>query len=279
MRNNKTPPSRSCETTSLPGNSIHHMATYAIHFSPTGTTRFCLRTICLDLDERFSEISLNPSVARRKAYSFLPGDLVVIGFPVYGGRLPSLPESLTTYLQGNGANACCLVTYGNRAYEDALLELSDLCTASGFTVIAGGAFIGQHTFSPQIATNRPDIQDIRALLSFSAAIREKQKNGSSTVPLLPGNRPYREWNPMPVAPQPNENCIECGACAEACPVDAISREAHYIATDPIRCLDCYACVKACPTEGRSIIAPPFQKKIADLTAMLQGVRREPEWFL
>lgn len=255
------------------------MANYAIYFSPTGTTRFCVRSICRELEGDYTEIDLTPASSRKKTYIFRPDDFVVIGFPVYGGRLPGLPEPVLSCIQGHGTQACAIVTYGNRAYEDALLELADLITAAGLSVIAGGAFIGQHTFSHRIASNRPDELDLTALKTFSGILKEKREDGSIAPPALPGNRPYRVWTPMPLAPQPNKNCIECGTCADVCPVEAISREVPYIATDPMLCIDCYACVNACPTGGRSIDAPPFRQKIADLTAALETIRREPEWFV
>jgi ferredoxin len=46
-----------------------------------------------------------------------------------------------------------------------------------------------------------------------------------------------------------EECINCGACVDECPTEAISEgeERHII--DPELCTDCGACVEACPTEA------------------------------
>jgi len=44
-------------------------------------------------------------------------------------------------------------------------------------------------------------------------------------------------------------CVKCGACAENCPVEAISEgEAQYI-IDPDTCVDCGACAANCPAEA------------------------------
>ena len=51
------------------------------------------------------------------------------------------------------------MTYGNRDYEDALVELYDLALSLGLTPFAAGAFIGEHSYStPEmpVAEGRPD---------------------------------------------------------------------------------------------------------------------------
>ena len=44
-----------------------------------------------------------------------------------------------------------------------------------------------------------------------------------------------------------EKCTYCGACAEACPVDAHITSAHGHALDRTRCTHCGECAAACPT--------------------------------
>ena len=63
--------------------------------------------------------------------------------PVYGGRLPAVAVQRLKALQGNGSPAIAVVVYGNRAYEDALLELRNTLTVAGFRVIAAAAFIAE----------------------------------------------------------------------------------------------------------------------------------------
>jgi ferredoxin len=46
----------------------------------------------------------------------------------------------------------------------------------------------------------------------------------------------------------NDSCISCGACAGACPVDAISDGgSKYAISDA--CIDCGACVGTCPVDA------------------------------
>ena len=43
-------------------------------------------------------------------------------------------------------------------------------------------------------------------------------------------------------------CVGCGACAGACPAEAIAEGTPYV-IDPAKCVDCGACEGACPAEA------------------------------
>lgn len=44
-----------------------------------------------------------------------------------------------------------------------------------------------------------------------------------------------------------DECVSCGACAETCPVNAISEGDTKYVVDPDVCIDCGACEGVCPT--------------------------------
>ncbi len=46
-----------------------------------------------------------------------------------------------------------------------------------------------------------------------------------------------------------DKCISCGACAPACPVDAISAGDDTYVIDADKCLDCGACCGECPSDA------------------------------
>jgi ferredoxin len=52
-----------------------------------------------------------------------------------------------------------------------------------------------------------------------------------------------------VAHKITEECINCGACIDECPVEAISQGDEISVIDPEKCTDCGACVEVCPTEA------------------------------
>lgn len=43
----------------------------------------------------------------------------------------------------------------------------------------------------------------------------------------------------------SDECIACGACADGCPVEAISDGEKYV-IDADKCIDCGACADTCP---------------------------------
>ena len=82
-----------------------------------------------------------------------------MGVPVFGGRIPGYAAEKLTYLKGGGAVALTAAVYGNRAFEDALLELDDCLKAQGFRIGAGTALLAEHSMVRDVAAGRPDNQD------------------------------------------------------------------------------------------------------------------------
>jgi NAD-dependent dihydropyrimidine dehydrogenase PreA subunit len=49
----------------------------------------------------------------------------------------------------------------------------------------------------------------------------------------------------------SDECINCGACDDSCPVNAISEQGAKRAIDADTCIDCGACVDTCPVNAIS----------------------------
>ena len=47
----------------------------------------------------------------------------------------------------------------------------------------------------------------------------------------------------------SDDCISCGACADECPVDAISEGDGKYEIDPEKCIDCGTCAGVCPVRA------------------------------
>ena len=138
-----------------------HRCTTALYFSPTGGTRTYVRAVAAAMPHMGGEVDLTRPEERRKVHMFGADDVVVLGVPVYYGRVPEVP-GLLDGLQGEETPAVLLAVYGNRLIDDALAELSDLCAARGFRPLAAGALVAPHTFSAKVAMGRPNAGELAA---------------------------------------------------------------------------------------------------------------------
>ena len=256
--------------------------THLIYFSPTGTTRKIVRQIAAGLDSGDpAEHDLTRSAEGLELH--LADGIAVIGVPVYAGRVPEIFLKRVATLSADGVPAVLVALYGNRAYEDALVEFRDVMTAKGFTVVAAGAFIGEHSYSTvvrPVAANRPDAADLQNARDFGAAVAGKLSQGSRRVPGgIPGDIPYKDRVPLGgICPETrHELCTLCGTCARVCPTFIIT-VAQEVTTNAENCVMCCACVKFCPHRARVMRHPLVEARREMLTKNFSG-RKEPSWFL
>ena len=255
-----------------------------IYYSPTGTSKKVLEGIAKGLGVKDVEhIDLTPAEATGKSYSVPEGELAVIAVPVYGGRVPIVAAQRLRTVKGNSTPAVLITVYGNRAIEDALIELKDITAEQGFKPIAGASFIGEHSFSNDttpIAPGRPDEEDLEKAKEFGEQVKVKLEGMTKLVEVkVPGNKPYLERRQSgPRSPETTaESCTLCGACAKVCPTGAIT-VADKVETVKDKCTACSACIKACPT-GARIWTNEGVKKSATWLHTDYSKRREPEFFL
>lgn len=258
-----------------------------IYFSPTQTTKKIIEDIAHGV--RFATVEhvdlTQPDASMPKLVE-IRDELAIIGSPVYSGRLPAVAISRLRNLQGNGAPAVVVVVYGNRAYEDALLELRDIALEAGFKPIAAGAFIGEHSYSTNctpIAVGRPDVEDLGKATAFGKMIREKMQNirelDQTTSLHVPGNFPFKELRMLSdISPVTQEMlCTRCKRCHSVCPTAAINADDPTL-TDKNLCIRCCACVKNCPA-GTKTMEDPRIKEVAEQLSVNCSNRKEPETYL
>ena len=178
-----------------------------LHFSPTGGARRVALLLAKGMAPNVREYDLCDPQAEPTV--FHPDDVVLVAGPAYGGRSPAMMTGRLKKWQGNGARAVAAAVYGGRAYEDTLIELSDLLRGQGFRVMAAAALLAEHSIV-HIAAGRPDEQDARQLGAFGRQIAAKLDHGSQEEPAVPGSHPYKEWSGMPAVPQVSEACTGCG---------------------------------------------------------------------
>lgn len=248
------------------------------YFSASNTTETVVKALAESLGIEHTSHNLTPKDSNDLS---IPGkeDIVIFASPVYGGRIPELVADKFRNIKGSGQKCVAVIVYGNRDYDDALVELRDLAAENGFEVVAAGAFVARHCIFPAVASERPDKQDLDKIAEFAAEIKSVISNSSTLAPeSIKGNRPYKKAAGVPLSPKVDKKkCNSCGRCAKECPTGAISIE-NKMKTDADKCISCSRCIVVCPNNARHFggllygsIAPLFKKKCSS--------RREPEWFV
>jgi len=258
-----------------------------IYFSPTGTTQKVLESIAKGINvEDVEHINLTLPQGAEQTIPAFSDELVIIGAPVYGGRVPVEAINRFKQLKASKTLAILIVVYGNREFEDALLELKNLAIESGFIPIAGGAFIGEHSFATKdvpIANGRPDSHDVQIAMDLGARIKDKvtalQSPDAQVDLKVSGRFPFVAGGPRPMAVSPVTNedtCTVCGTCAGVCPTAAISINGS-VATETELCIRCCACIKSCPT-GAKVWEDSMMKNMANLLSQYFYYPKEPLIF-
>lgn len=224
-----------------------------ITFSPTGGTDKVAEVITEVWGMPVDKIDLCNIEMDYSSLSIEKENVAVIAVPSYGGRVPRLAVQRISNIHGNQTPCVIVCVYGNRAYEDTLIELNDVAEKSGFKVIAAVAAIAEHSIIHQYAAGRPDVKDQVELKSIAKKISNKidgNLTGLSTLQ-IPGKRPYKKSAGGGLVPKANNGCTSCGLCAKQCPAQAISKE-NLKTADSKKCISCMRCVAKCPQSARKV---------------------------
>ena len=266
-----------------------------VYFSPAGSTKTVVQTAADELARTLGVphryISLNVPSERAQDYQFAPDELVVFGCPVYAGRLPNkISPDFLRCLRGNGAAAIGIVTYGGRAYDNALAEMFDVLSKTGFRTAAGGAFLCRHVFSEKLAAGRPDAADCAEIRSFMhKAVDKLRASDEITAPIVPGDAAAAYYTPLKKDNKPAKFlkakpstdlslCNHCGKCVSLCPMGSINPQNPAEITGI--CIKCCACTTGCPTGAKKLDDPDFLSHIAMLLdKFCNGERKKNEIFL
>lgn len=240
---------------------------WKIYFSATGTTKKVVDCIGDELANKFGVSVMTHDFTLPEARLSFPkvaaGDLVVFGVPTYAGRVPNLLLKYLDTIAGSGALAVPVVTFGNRAFDNSLIELRNILENHGFKTIAAAAFSCEHSFSYTLAAGRPDDIDIAVAKDFAETIYDKvldidfnsykhepvlvdgDENAGYYQPKTDGGQPI---DIRKVKPKTSDDCVKCGICATSCPMGSISFD-DFSTINGI-CIKCGACVKKCPSHAK-----------------------------
>jgi ferredoxin len=260
----------------------------AVYFSPTGTTRQAITAFATGTGLPGEAIDFTvPKIRKAFNRSFGKDELVVAGLPVYGGKLPMYLDDFFSGLKGDGTPAVATITYGNREYDDALVELKRRLEERGFIVKAAAAFIGEHTFSHNIATGRPNADDLAVITGFGKQTAASIAGNGTGKLNFKGTYPFTVAGYDPAKPGPNptrppivtyDNCNMCGLCADFCPWGAIDKT-DCKTINNATCSRCFRCIKMCPSGAKKVTDEKFLGFLPIFEARLNAKRQEPELFL
>lgn len=255
---------------------------HLVYFSATYTTRKIVRRIAEQMGNNIIQHDITNEMLAKDIILNTNGELLIVGVPVYAGRVPATAVNALNKIKGSNTPAIVVCIYGNRDYDDAMLELKNIIENNGFKTVAAGAFIAQHSIFPEVAAGRPDERDNQEIEKFATLCMDKiTKTGNMAV--LPelevkGNKPYKIPKNIPIHPSGNKKtCNQCCACVKQCPVKAITLDEPY-KTNPQKCISCGRCITICHQKSRRFRGMLY--KIASWKFAKDNLKRkEPEYMI
>ena len=268
---------------------------WAVYFSPTGNTKKVITTMAKKAAEVLSvpmeTFDFTLPENQEGVTSFESEDLVFFSTPVYAGRIPNkmLPYVQSAF-EGNGAFAVPVSVFGNRNFDNGLIELRNELELHGFHTIAAAGIPTEHVFSNKLATGRPDADDLAKIAEFGEKVAKKVAD-MTEIPAkieVRGDDPVTAYyTPLGTDGKPAvflkakpktdpEKCTKCGICATVCPMGSIPKDAPDTCTGI--CIKCHACIKACPAGAKYFDDEAFLSHVEMLKQNYQR-RAEAEWFI
>ena len=197
------------------------------------------------------------------------------------------------HIKGNGTLGVPVVLYGNRNYDDGLIELRNLMEDNGFMPVAAGAFVGEHSFSKVLGAGRPDGDDMALVAQLGEKTAEKVKvltelpaqavSVTGCDPIRPyytprdrHGEPIKDFLKAKPVTDPDK-CVKCGLCARLCPMGSI--DPADVSNVAGKCIKCCACVKKCPMGAKYFDHEGYLYHQHELEDQYAGRRAPSEIFV
>lgn len=251
------------------------MRVTALYFSATYTTKRVVEAVANVFSKEIVAYDITNDAATDEVV--IPTDeLLVVGAPVYAGRVPAMAVQRLRRFRGDNTPVVVVALYGNRHYDDAVLEMSDIMTDCGFRTVSAAAFVAQHSIFPKVGALRPDADDMEDIKVFADKTKSLLESGFADI-ALPGNRPYKVPGGIPIWPTASKKCTACGACARLCPTGAIDVNAP-TGVDKEKCIKCARCVAVCPSKARRFYGIKYSLAALKFNSAFSARRDNEMWF-
>ena len=267
------------------------------YFSPTGGTLQVAKHLAESMSKKICAEVEYHSYTLPKEREVMPtfdvDDIVVWATPVYAGRIPNKTlDYVRNALHGNGNLSVALVSFGNRAYDNALAELVGLMEDGGMRPVGAAAVVTRHVFSDTLGALRPNKDDISALEDFATNVSEKILSSSNNIiPVLkvPGEaNPDKYYSPLNTTNAPvnflkakpscnHELCTHCGKCMNVCPMGSVEIDGDIPMFKGV-CIKCQACRLSCPSGAVAFTEPDYHSHIAMIEHNFSSPK-QPEFFV
>ena len=272
----------------------------AYYFSPTGATRKVTQQVGERLAQELGASEEYHSYTLPHEREMLPvfedDDIVLWATPVYAGRIPNktldyVRAALTNTSTHSHNNSIALVTFGNRAYDNALAELVGLMQDGGHNPMGAAAVVTRHAFSDTLGSGRPNADDFAAIDEFVTKLAKKLSSFTShRSPLMvPGEaHPEKYYTPLKTNSAPagflkakpscdRDRCTRCGGCLTVCPMGSIGVDGGFPVFDGI-CIKCQACRRTCTTGTIAFTDPEYLSHVAMIERTF-GDPKQTEYFV
>ena len=264
--------------TAKPVNSVQ-----TLYFSPTDSTRRIVEAIAGGTGvPSLAPISVTTPQDRDSFSGQIDGDLLIVGVPVYTGRIPSFVIPPLSKVDGAGRWALPVAVCGNVRMGTCLAELCAILKRQGFTIPAAGNFVAQHSFVCEdfaIAKGRPDQEDLRKAAEFGRRVADKIAQDPEDITCVYGrflyirmyvsgsaeptgfvSMPERHRPTIRVSEHNEQVCDHCGNCVQVCPTGSINPESYLIEDET--CIRCFACTSVCSSGAKVKVVQPVEQLAA-----------------
>ena len=243
-----------------------------VYFSPSGTTE----KIVNEVAKNFNMNRENYDLLSFDSEKTFENELVIIGVPVFDGRIPKLACERLSKMKGKNTKAIIVVNYGNIDAGDAVLELSELLKKNNFDIVGVATTVSQHSQFSELGKNRPDADDLAKITSFTKNVIRKLENKVENEIFVKGYKPYPDYVKPSFSVECNEDlCSECLDCVYTCPEEAIMENTPTM-TNLDDCTRCSTCINVCSENARSFGGANYQKEME--SALANNLERKEAEF-